>query len=236
MRYKTEKESHPSGSLRYAAIVTLLLFIATVGLGTHSYRNTQLAVNTDMSQALQQALREYRVINTDTIQAFNKHLQIPALKGKATLAVDIRRNELQCRAECPSLTILALSDQRPTVLMTLLTMMWLFYCRWYRRRTMKPEGLCLGRMTLAPDGETFLTAGGDDIHLTPMQRQLMIMFFRTPGHRLSKADICNALWPGKPDASDTLYTLMRRLRPVIEQHSDLRIETDRGRFYRLTIK
>jgi DNA-binding response OmpR family regulator len=69
-----------------------------------------------------------------------------------------------------------------------------------------------------------------------MQRQLMEMFFRAPSHRLSKTEICDTLWPKKPDASDTLYTLIRRLRPIIEEHSNLKIESDRGSSYRLTDK
>ncbi len=72
--------------------------------------------------------------------------------------------------------------------------------------------------------------------LTPMQQQLMEMFFRSPSHLLTKSEICEALWPKKDDASETLYTLIRRLKPVIEQHSDLKIEADRGRAYELKIK
>ena len=33
-----------------------------------------------------------------------------------------------------------------------------------------------------------------------------------------------------------LYMLIRRLKPVIEQHSNLKIESDRSKAYRLTIK
>ena len=69
-----------------------------------------------------------------------------------------------------------------------------------------------------------------------MQHQLMQMFFMSPAHMLTKAEICDALWPGKPDASETLYTLVKRLKPVVEQHSNLKIESDRGKAYRLTIK
>ena len=53
---------------------------------------------------------------------------------------------------------------------------------------------------------------------------------------LTKTEICKALWPKKPDASETLYTLIRRLKPVIEQHSNLKIESDRSKAYRLTIR
>jgi DNA-binding response OmpR family regulator len=64
----------------------------------------------------------------------------------------------------------------------------------------------------------------------------MEMFFRSSTHSLTKTEICNALWPKKPDASETLYTLIRRIKPVIEEHSNLKIESDRGKAYELKIK
>ena len=82
----------------------------------------------------------------------------------------------------------------------------------------------------------FYAADGTQVQLTPMQHRLMEMFFRSPSHSLSKTEICEALWPKKPDASETLYTLIRRMKPVIEQHSNLKIEADRGRAYELKIK
>ena len=67
-------------------------------------------------------------------------------------------------------------------------------------------------------------------------QQLMEMFFRSESHQLTKTEICDALWPKKDDANDTLYTLIRRLKPIIEEHSDLKIESDRGRAYKLEVK
>ena len=81
-----------------------------------------------------------------------------------------------------------------------------------------------------------MDASGRQIKLTPMQQQLMEMFFRSKTHSLLKSEICEALWPKKPDASDTLYTLIRRIKPIIEEHSNLKIESDRGKSYELTIR
>ena len=36
--------------------------------------------------------------------------------------------------------------------------------------------------------------------------------------------------------SETLYTLIRRIKPVIEQNSNLMIESERGKSYRLIIR
>ena len=66
--------------------------------------------------------------------------------------------------------------------------------------------------------------------------QLMQLFFNNTHHQLSKQEICDALWPKKPDASETLYTLIRRIKPVIEQNSNLMIESERGKSYRLIIR
>ena len=89
---------------------------------------------------------------------------------------------------------------------------------------------------LALQEGSFVDAKGCVVRLTPMQQQLMEMLWQSPSHKLSKTEICDALWPKKEDASETLYTLVRRLKPIIEEHSNLKIEVDRGRAYGLTIR
>lgn len=69
-----------------------------------------------------------------------------------------------------------------------------------------------------------------------MQYTLMEMFYLSSSHLLFKSDICQSLWPGKDNADETLYTLIRRLKPIVEDNSNLRITTDRGRAYGLEIK
>ena len=93
-----------------------------------------------------------------------------------------------------------------------------------------------GGLTYSETEDCFYAVDGSMMRLTPMQHQLMEMFFHSPSHSLSKAEICETLWPKKPDANDTLYTLIRRLKPVIEQHSNLKIESDRSKAYRLTTR
>ena len=93
-----------------------------------------------------------------------------------------------------------------------------------------------GGLRFSESESRFYGADGNLVQLTPMQHQLMEMFFLSPSHSLTKTEICNALWPKKPDASETLYTLIRRLKPVIEQHSDLKIESDRSKAYQLKVK
>ena len=93
--------------------------------------------------------------------------------------------------------------------------------------------LTYGGLTYSETEEKFITCNGEAVKLTPMQQELMRMFFSSPSHRLKKTEICDTLWPRKPDANDTLYTLIKRLRPIIEEHSNLKIESDRGSSYQL---
>jgi hypothetical protein len=231
---------------RYAVIVLFALIIASSFTSLDSYRSTSRLVNEDMDRALALALEEQQsdVISQDTIQMFNSHLQIAELRGKATLAVDTRGQRFKAYAHCSEATIFTLSDQRPATILWALTGFWAMLM-WYRhRQSLVGEPLAVtnanrnafGGLTYLEEDGRFYAADGNLVQLTPMQHQLMEMFFQSPSHSLTKTEICNALWPKKPDASETLYTLIRRLKPVIEQHSDLKIESDRSKAYQLKIK
>ena len=222
---------------RYAVIVLFALIIASSFISLYSYRSTSRLVNADMDRALALALEEQQsdVISQDTIRTFNNHLQIAELRGKATLAVDTRGQKFKAYAHCSEATIFSLSDQRPATILWVLTGLWAMLM-WYRRPAALPCGNAFGGLTYLEEDGRFYAADGNLVQLTPMQHQLMEMFFQSPSHSLTKTEICNALWPKKPDASETLYTLIRRLKPVIEQHSDLKIESDRSKAYRLKVK
>jgi hypothetical protein len=220
---------------RYAIIVLFALIIASSLTSFGSYRATSRMVSEDMDRALALTLQEQQsnVISQDTIRTFNNHLQIAQLRGKATLAVDTHGQQFKAYAHCSEATIFSLSDQRSATILWVLTGCWAMLL-WYRRK--ESGGYSFGGLTYADADRHFYAADGNQVQLTPMQYRLMEMFFQSPSHTLSKTEICNALWPKKPDASETLYTLIRRLKPVVEQHSNLKIESDRSKAYRLTIK
>ena len=225
---------------KYTVIVLFALIIASSLTSLDSYTSTKQMVKEDLDRALAFALEEQQsdVITQDTIRTFNSHLQIAALRGKATIAVDTEGRRFKAYARCSEATILSLSDQRATAVLWTLTLMWAAFCFYRRRQQAMPLTgmLQYGGLCYAETEGTFYDAEGQRIKLTPMQQQLMEMFFRSDAHLLTKTEICDALWPKKPDASETLYTLIRRLKPVVEQHSDLKIESDRGRAYELKIK
>lgn len=217
---------------QYAVIVLFALIIASSLTSLCSYRSTSRLVNEDMDRALALTLKEQQsdVISQDTIRTFNNHLQITELRGKATLAVDTRAQQFKAYAHCSEATIFSISDQRPAIILWMLTGFWAILM-WYRR----PHD-SFGGLRYVEQEAQFYTTDGNVLQLTPMQHQLMEMFFKSSSHSLKKTEICDALWPKKPDASETLYTLIKRLKPIIEQHSDLKIESDRSKAYRLKTK
>ena len=211
----------------------LALTIASGMVSLNSYKTTEVLVTADMNQALAKALEEQQsdVISADTIQVFNSHLQIEGLRGNAVLAVDTKKG-FRPRPQVSTATILSLSDQRPSMILWSMALLWGLFGL-YQHRRLSVLGLYGG---LALQEGRFVNAKGSEVKLTPMQQQLMEMLWQSPSHQLSKAEICDALWPKKPDASETLYTLIRRLKPIIEEYSDLKIESDRGKSYILKIR
>ena len=231
---------HTDMKQQYLVIVLFVMIVASCATSLVSYHATERQVVDDMSQALSSALsmQQSNVITQDTIQSFNSHLQIAELRGKATIAVDTKGREFKAYARCSEATIFSLSDQRSTMVLWTITLLWAAFCFYRHRHEMLQMAgmLQYGGLCFAEAEGTFYDAKGQRIKLTPMQQQLLEMFFRSEAHQLTKTEICDALWPKKPDASETLYTLIRRLKPVVEQHSNLKIESDRGRAYELTIR
>ena len=225
---------------RYSVLILLTLIVASAMTGYHSFSTTRQLVTQDMSHALARALEQQQthVISADTVRVFNNYLQLDELRGKAVLAVDTRQRGFRCYAKCSAATIFSMSDQRPASVLWMMAGLWGFFCLYrHRKTTFHPVGAsCFGGLSFSESDQRFFDAQGQHVKLTPMQQQLMEMFFRSPSHLLTKSEICEALWPKKDDASETLYTLIRRLKPVIEQHSDLKIEADRGRAYELKIR
>ena len=210
-----------------------------------SYRSASNRIETDVNNALELTLAEMQcdVVSADTIRCYRNYLTIAELKDTACIAMrTVRRGERQetemvAEANCDFMTVFMLSDQRASGGLLLVGILWMMGSLWYMSRY-KPEllveGISYGGLTYA--NEKFITSKGEQIRLTPMQHTLLEMFMNSEDHSLSKQEICDRLWPKKPDASDTLYTLIKRIKPIIEEHSNLKIESDRGKSYTLGIK
>lgn len=102
-------------------------------------------------------------------------------------------------------------------------------------KTNEPE-ISYGNLTLSCNKNCFYKENKDKLKLTPLQYSLMEMFYLSSTHILARTEICEALWPGKINADETLNTLIRRLRPLIEENTNLKITTDRGRAYVLEVQ
>ncbi len=225
---------------KYAVIVFMVLIAASGLTSFSSYRATERLIEDDMNQALALALDEQQsdVISADTIRVFNSHLQLDQLRGHAMLAVDTRQKGFRCEARCSAATIFSMSEQRPALVLWITAMLWAVFC-FYRRKNYTEGSVPIvyfGGIYYSETDKRFMDKAGQHVKLTPMQQQLMEMFFRSESHLLTKTEICDALWPKKEDASETLYTLIRRLKPIIEQHSDLKIEADRKKAYELKVR
>lgn len=151
------------------------------------------------------------------------------------------KNHIQGYANCSMLDVWGMSNQRTSMTLTLMAMLWAIWSVYYLRKRNEGKetetGLrqAFGTLSYSSSDDTFYKKESDEaIKFTPMQHQLMQLFFENEHHKLSKQEICDALWPKKPDASETLYTLIRRIKPIIENNSNLMIESERGKAYRLT--
>ena len=221
------------------------LMLCALCTSISSYHRTEYMIAQDVNQALKQVLVKMpdNVVTTDTIRCYRNCLTIAELKDTAGIAMrTVRRDgrwetKMVAEANCNFATTFMMSDQKASGSLLFIGMLWLLGSLWYVRRN-KPElivqGLAYGGIVLHQD--TFMTLSGKQIHLTPMQHSLLKMFITSDTHTLSKQEICDQLWPKKPDASDTLYTLIKRIKPIIETHSTLKIESDRGKSYSLKLK
>lgn len=223
----------------------LFIMMSAFCSGICSYRCAEGKIAYDVNKALNLALVEMPndVVTADTIRCYRNHLTIPELKDTASIAMRIvhqgnrQKTEMIAEANCDFMTVFLLSDQRASGTLVFVGILWMIGSLWYMRKYKQElfvQGTTYGGIVYA-NGK-FMTDDGELIRLTPMQHSFLEMFMMSETHTLSKQEICDRLWPKKPDASDTLYTLVRRIKPVIEANSNLKIESDRGKDYSLKIK
>ena len=169
-----------------------------------------------------------------------------------------QRYYLRGYANCSMATVLSHSDQRLPLMLSLLTVLSFaiaFLPRVRRqqvvpalasptgafvspdRTIISPDNMpMIGDLCYCPDTQDFFH-NGRAIHFTPMQRQLMELFWQSDRHTLTKQEICDALWPRKDNASETLYTLIKRLKQTLADNGcQLQITSDRGRAYKLGVR
>ncbi len=187
---------------------------------------------------------------------FQNHLSMSELKKKAYIAYTITNDKgkidvrFRGQVDCSAMMFFSLSDQRLSSLFGMMALLWLVLSFFFTKRNRdarymmtSPSAVLTAQQTTEAKGlggiwfdsirQVFMTKENVRLHLTPMQQQLLEMFFTSSSYRLTIQEICDALWPKKEDAGETLYTMIRRLRKVLQTHSSLKIESDRGRAYEL---
>lgn len=170
------------------------------------------------------------------------------LSTPANLSADSTQNNLgisfQGYTRCSPWTILSLADKTWSGIFLFFALLsGLFSFHLIRRHKPKKVGttdlqeksIIYGNLTLVCDEATFYRDNKEKLKLTPQQYTLMEMFFHSPTRILTRVEICEVFWPGKINADETLNTLVRRLRGLIEPQTNLKITTDRGRAYILEI-
>ena len=138
---------------------------------------------------------------------------------------------------CSNATIFSLSEQALPATLLAMSVLWAMFSWVYLRRgraetlpaAPAKQVLALGNLSFSVDDGRFYGERDEEIYFTPMQLSLMRML-------MTSEELCANLWPKKENARETLYTLVRRLRPILERHSNLRLVAEKGGYYALSIQ
>lgn len=248
-----------------AIIVFFSLMLPSLFLSYGNYTITKEYIINDVNQALAQTIlyKAYDHITVDTLKVFRSKLQIDQLKETSylsicteepskipfcsdTMSYKIGDERLHIRAypNCSKAAIFGMSEQKLPSILFIISILWgLSSIMFFRMKSsekvndhIESEMINVGALHFSKSSNLFFDETRKEIYFTPMQYQLMKMFMIAKGHRLSMEEICHTLWPGKEDARDTLYTLVRRIKPVLEKACNVKIETEKGHFYVLKTK
>lgn len=246
--------------LRYMTIFPMLLIITSVIVGWRHYDKAKADMVRDLNQALEHVLASSATVdgvlgtlptsNGGLMLTFDKdnndfvsQLKIPALRDTACISYrmgNLQKNETSAspvaRIYSDTIMLARRTDEgmdiavtvkayaNPTVanILSHSNSIWPFasfitgifmLCLMYMAQ----------RMTIKTQSDT--------LSLTPMQEQLMQLFYASPSRTLTKEEICKILWPKKDNPEDGLYTFISRMKSSLASQSSLRIVNRRGREY-----
>lgn len=237
----------------YHAIIVFLIFaMPAFFIGLERYKNAKNVIIDDMSRALSHTLQQQElcVITPDTITNYKQNLRIEDLREKSfvSFASENKNKQFltsrkikwrgqngvafQAYADIGMVAILGLSDQRQSSALAFLAFVWACFSIFYIK---KNHSMTLfGEIGYDENNDFFYDNKRNRIDFTPMQKDVMIMLWHANGHTLHKNLMCEKLWPKKPDASETLYTLIKRLRKKLDSSTSLHISSDNNGHYKLT--
>lgn len=248
-----------------AIIVFFSLMVLSLSLGYANYMTAKENIIEDVNQALVKTVLSSNPerITVDTLRVFKSNLQIGQLKGTSylslctdepsrvsfcsdTVSFKTAHERLYIRAypNCSKATIFSLSEQTiPSALLTA-SMLWGMFSLLYLRRKKNAivstapakHTVQFGNLSFSASSCQFYNEQKEKIYFTSMQRSLMRILMESEEKRVSIDDICRNLWPGKDNAKESLYTLVHRLKPILESNTNLKIVTDKDGYYRLSLK
>ncbi len=248
-----------------AIIVFLSLIIPSILFGCFNYSLAKDSIIEDMNQALAKTLLYEKLdkITPDTLRVFKSNLQIAQLKKTSylslctdepsklslcsdTISYKIEDERLYIRAypNCSKATIFSVSEQTIPGCLFFISIFWgissLIY--FYKQEnsllasTSDNEMVVYGNLFFSTSSEQFYNEKNEIIYFTPMQLSLMKLLMINESKKVSINDICQNLWPKKENARESLYTLMRRLKPIVERNSNVKIITYKNGHYGLSTK
>ena len=235
-------------------IFTLMACFTGYGSYSHSAQMCERDLNFALSETLKHKKSE--AITPDTIRVFRQNLTIDVLKNKSFVAFSVADENsydgvLKSKAQkwkrgdseqiyrgyslCSFWDVVRMSDQRLSLSLLIVGMISAAFSVLVIRRRQEALGdfIFVGDVALSVSDGFFYDKSKKRIAFTPMQRQFMSLLFHADGHEISQHDVCEKLWHGKDNAAESLYTLVRRLRKVLGEATDLSIELERGKGYRL---
>lgn len=227
----------------HALLVFIVLCVSSLAAGIDNLYRTLYRAQQSVDYALEQTLHRCQTdqIDADTIRVYRSLIAMSALRDTAYLSVSIaetddqRQPQLQAHTGLSFCQLWALSDQRASTTLATIATVWLIVSMWLvKRQQARCKNLIrLGLLSYNTEDGGFYVRD-EQVHFTPMQQTLMELFLMAPDHTLRQQEICDRLWPKKPDASATLYTLIRRLKSILNEKAQISIECNRGESYLLT--
>lgn len=230
-----------------------------------NYTTAKEHIIDDVNQALAQTIL-YKIpdqITADTLRIYRSKLKIEQLKetsyltictdepSKSSLCSDTmsykygnERLHIRAYPNCSKAAVFGMSEQTIPGMLFTISMLWGIFSIIYLHKKNNvslsiktdDQSIVFGNLRFSDSRSMFYNEHEEEIHFTPMQFAFMKMLITSEYRKMSVTEICDKLWPGKDNAKESLYTLVRRLKPVVENNSNIRIISDKGGYYSLKIE
>ena len=248
-----------------AITVFFSLMIPSLFLSYGNYTTAKEHIIDDVNQALAQTIlyKQSDRITADTLKVYRSKLKIDQLKKTSYLAMCTEETSnvsfcsdtmtykcgeerLHVRAypNCSKAAVFSMSEQTVPSMLFIVSVLWGMFSMFYlnHKKSIYPslqsdnQSIVFGDIVFSDSRSLFYNGNNEEIHFTPMQYAFMKILITSECKKVPINEICQKLWPGKDNSKETLYTLVRRLKPVVESNSNVRIISDKGGYYSLKIE